>query len=81
MCWALHIYHYGNLLNGLWLASVYYYWIYWLCILLLLTLFVLWEGNRAIMKSLPDFIEVGKECGLKGEELLAFARRELEVYD
>ena len=33
------------------------------------------------MKSLPDFIEVGEKCGLKGEELLAFARRELEVYD
>ena len=33
------------------------------------------------MKSLPDFIEIGGKCGLKGEELLAFARRELEVYD
>ena len=33
------------------------------------------------MKSLPDFIEVGKECGLKGDDLLTFARKELEAYD
>ena len=33
------------------------------------------------MKSLADFIEIGEKCGLKGDELLAFARKELEVYD
>ena len=48
---------------------------------LLLTLFVLWERGSTIMKSLADFIEIGEKCGLKGDELLAFARKELEVYD
>ena len=33
------------------------------------------------MKSLPDFIEIGKECGLKGDDLLTFARKELEAYE
>ena len=33
------------------------------------------------MKSLPDFIEIGKECGLKGDDLLTFARKELDAYE
>ena len=32
------------------------------------------------MKSLPDFIEIGEKCGLKGEDLLTFARKELDAY-